>query len=65
MIGGAVAATFGLRMVFIVTTALLLIGWIWTWYSVPKDVNDSLPLDFNADSDDCDENNTKCTTSPV
>ena len=35
MTGGAVAAAFGLRWVFLVTAAMLLGSLVWTWIAVP------------------------------
>ena len=43
LLGGTVAATAGLRMVFPLTTALLLINWLWVWRSVPEVVDRSPP----------------------
>ena len=37
--GGAVAATFGLRWVFLVTAVLLLGNMVWTWRAVPASVD--------------------------
>ena len=34
--GGAVAATFGIRWVFVVTAALLLANLVWVWATVPE-----------------------------
>jgi DHA1 family multidrug resistance protein-like MFS transporter len=34
--GGAVAATFGIRWVFVVTAALLLANLVWVWLTVPE-----------------------------
>jgi len=34
--GGAVAATFGIRWVFVVTAALLLANLLWVWLTVPE-----------------------------
>jgi MFS family permease len=34
--GGAVAAAFGLRWVFLVTAAVLLANWLWVYYRVPE-----------------------------
>ena len=48
LLGGAVAATAGLRMVFPVTTMLLLINWLWVWYSVPRVVDRSPPQTVGA-----------------
>ena len=38
MIGGAVAAAFGLNWVFLVTAAMLAGSLMWTWRSVPASV---------------------------
>ena len=38
MIGGAVAAAFGLHWVFLVTAAMLAGSLVWTWRSVPASV---------------------------
>ncbi len=45
--GGVVAATLGLRWVFLVTAALLLGNWIWVWIAVPRPV---APDGFSASS---------------
>jgi len=37
--GGAVAATFGLRWVFLVTAAVLLANLVWVYYRVPEYVD--------------------------
>ena len=37
MTGGAVAAAFGLRWVFLVTAAMLLGSLAWTWHAIPAD----------------------------
>ncbi len=37
--GGAVAATLGLRWVFLVTAALLLANLAWVWIAVPREVD--------------------------
>ena len=37
LVGGAVAASFGLHWVFLVTAALLLGSLAWTWRTVPRD----------------------------
>ncbi len=37
--GGIVAATAGLRWVFLVTAALLLANWVWVWIAVPRSVD--------------------------
>jgi DHA1 family multidrug resistance protein-like MFS transporter len=37
--GGAVAATFGLRWVFLVTAAVLLANLAWVYYRVPEHVD--------------------------
>ena len=34
--GGVVAATFGIRWVFVVTAALLLANLVWVWLAVPE-----------------------------
>jgi DHA1 family multidrug resistance protein-like MFS transporter len=34
--GGAVAAVFGLRWVFVITAAVLLVNLIWVYYRVPE-----------------------------
>ena len=34
--GGTIAATVGIRFVFVVTAALLLINLIWVWFTVPE-----------------------------
>ena len=34
--GGAIAASFGLRWVFIVTAALLLVNLVWVWFNVQE-----------------------------
>jgi DHA1 family multidrug resistance protein-like MFS transporter len=34
--GGAVAATFGIQWVFVVTAALLLANLLWVWWTVPE-----------------------------
>jgi len=34
--GGAVAAAFGLRWVFLVTAAVLLLNLVWVYYRVPE-----------------------------
>jgi DHA1 family multidrug resistance protein-like MFS transporter len=34
--GGVVAATVGIRFVFAVTAALLIINLIWVWFTVPE-----------------------------
>ena len=34
--GGAVAATFGIRWVFVVTASLLLANLLWVWLTVPE-----------------------------
>ena len=34
--GGAIAATFGLRWVFLITSALLLANLIWVYFNVPE-----------------------------
>jgi len=34
--GGAVAAAFGLRWVFLVTAAVLLMNLLWVYYRVPE-----------------------------
>lgn len=47
LLGGAVAATAGLRMVFPVTATLLLINWLWVWRSVPEVVDRSPPQDVD------------------
>ncbi len=36
MTGGGIAALFGLRWVFVFTSALFLINWIWVYRSVPE-----------------------------
>ena len=37
--GGAVAAAFGLRWVFLVTSAVLLANLLWVYYRVPEYVD--------------------------
>ena len=37
--GGAVAAAFGLRWVFLVTAAVLLANLVWVYYRVPEYVD--------------------------
>ena len=37
--GGAVAAAFGLRWVFLVTSAVLLANLVWVYYRVPEYVD--------------------------
>ena len=39
MTGGAVAAAFGLNWVFLVTGAMLLGSFVWTWVAVPASAN--------------------------
>jgi MFS transporter, DHA1 family, multidrug resistance protein len=34
--GGTIAATVGIRLVFVVTAALLLINLVWVWFTVPE-----------------------------
>ena len=34
--GGAVAAAFGLRWVFLVTAAVLFVNLLWVYYRVPE-----------------------------
>jgi MFS transporter, DHA1 family, multidrug resistance protein len=34
--GGTIAATVGIRFVFVVTAALLLINLVWVWFTVPE-----------------------------
>ena len=34
--GGAIAASFGLRWVFLITAALLLANLVWVWFNVPE-----------------------------
>jgi MFS transporter, DHA1 family, multidrug resistance protein len=34
--GGTIAATIGIRFVFVVTAALLLINLVWVWFTVPE-----------------------------
>jgi len=34
--GGVVAATVGIRFVFVVTATLLLINLTWVWFTVPE-----------------------------
>jgi len=34
--GGAVAASFGIRWVFVVTAALLVANLVWVWLTVPE-----------------------------
>jgi DHA1 family multidrug resistance protein-like MFS transporter len=41
--GGAVAASLGLRYVFLVSTALLLVNLIWVWFTVPEFQENSGP----------------------
>jgi DHA1 family multidrug resistance protein-like MFS transporter len=37
--GGAIAASFGLRWVFLITAALLLANLIWVYFTVPEYVD--------------------------
>ena len=37
--GGAVAAAFGLRWVFLVTAAVLFVNLLWVYYRVPEYVD--------------------------
>ena len=41
--GGAVAAAFGLRWVFLVTAAVLLVNLVWVYYRVPEYVDYRVP----------------------
>jgi len=34
--GGLIAASLGLRWVFAVTALLLLVNWVWVWFTVPE-----------------------------
>ena len=34
--GGAIAASLGLRFVFLITAALLLVNLVWVWFNVPE-----------------------------
>jgi MFS transporter, DHA1 family, multidrug resistance protein len=38
--GGAIAASFGLRWVFLITAALLLANLLWVYFTVPEYVNE-------------------------
>jgi MFS transporter, DHA1 family, multidrug resistance protein len=39
--GGAIAASFGLRWVFLITAALLLANLVWVYFTVPEYVDDA------------------------
>ena len=45
--GGVVAATVGIRFVFAVTAALLLINLIWVWFTVPEAASKPAPASGN------------------
>ena len=34
--GGAIAASFGMRWVFLITAALLLVNLVWVYFKVPE-----------------------------
>jgi DHA1 family multidrug resistance protein-like MFS transporter len=38
--GGAIAASFGLRWVFLITAALLLANLVWVYFTVPEYVDE-------------------------
>jgi DHA1 family multidrug resistance protein-like MFS transporter len=42
--GGAVAATFGIQWVFVVTAVLLLANLLWVWLTVPEPGEPALPV---------------------
>jgi MFS transporter, DHA1 family, multidrug resistance protein len=39
--GGTVAATVGIRFVFVVTAVLLAINLVWVWFTVPEARNEA------------------------
>jgi len=50
--GGSLAASFGLRSVFLVTGLMFLVNFVWVYFVVPVQVPDRRPLNFSpADAD--------------